>query len=158
MPNSSANILDSFRLDNKVALVTGSASGLGAAIAIALAQAGATVACHGNRRAATETAAKIGGDAAAFRADLSSTTGAEDLFSQVKDKFGRVDILINNAGTILRAAAEEVKLEDWQHVLQVNLTSVFQLSQLAGREMLARKAGGKIINIASLLSFQVGIR
>ncbi len=98
MQNTPANVLDSFRLDNKVALVTGSASGLGAAIAIALAQAGAAVACHGNRRAATETAATIGGDAAAFRADLSSTTGAEDLFAQVKAKFGRVDILINNAG------------------------------------------------------------
>ena len=85
MQNKPANILDSFRIDNKVALVTGSASGLGAAIAIALAQAGATVACHGNRRAATETAATIGGDAAAFRADLSSTTGAEDLFTQVKE-------------------------------------------------------------------------
>src|SRR3954453_20201789 len=116
MPNTSANILDSFRVDNKVALVTGSASGLGAAIAIALAQAGATVACHGNRRAASETAATIGGDAAAFRADLSAKTGAEDLFSQVKDRFGRVDILINNAGTILRANAEEVTLEDWQLV------------------------------------------
>src|SRR6201986_3301803 len=112
------NILDLFRLDNKVALVTGSASGLGAAIAVGLAQAGATVACHGNRRAATETAAAIGGDAAAFRADLSSTTGAEDLFSQVKDRFGPVDILINNAGTILRAAAEEVTLEDWELVFK----------------------------------------
>src|SRR5580693_3001224 len=106
MTNATANILESFRLDNKVALVTGSASGLGAAIAIALAQAGATVACDGNRRAATETAAT----------------------------FGRVDILINNAGTILRAPAEEVTLEDWQLVLQVNLTSVFQLSQLAARD------------------------
>src|SRR5229473_5224116 len=158
MPNTSANILDSFRLDNKVALVTGSASGLGAAIAIALAQAGVTVACHGNRRAATETATTIGGNAAAFRADLSSTTGAEDLFTQVKEKFGRVDILINNAGTILRAAAEEVTLADWQQVLQVNLTSVFQLSQLAARDMMARNAPGKIVNIASLLSFQGGIR
>src|SRR6266576_2742901 len=162
MPNTSANILDSFRLDNKVALVTGSASGLGAAIAIALAQAGATVACHGNRRAATETAATIGGDAAAFRADLSTTNGAEDLFTQVKEKFGRVDILINNAGTILRAAAEEVTLEDWQLVLQVNLTSVFQLSQFAARDMIPRGGigsnCGKIVNIASLLSFQGGIR
>src|ERR1700720_1022351 len=162
MSNPSTNILDSFRLDNKVALVTGSASGLGAAIAIALAQAGATVACHGNRRAATETAATIGGDAAAFRADLSSATGAEDLFTQVKEKFGRVDILINNAGTILRAAAEEVTLEDWQLVLQVNLTSVFQLSQLAARDMIPRGGigvnCGKIVNIASLLSFQGGIR
>src|SRR6202047_4900461 len=162
MPNTPANILDSFRLDNKVALVTGSASGLGAAIAIALAQAGATVACHGNRRAASETVAAIGANAAAFRADLSSTAGAEDLFTQVKEKFGRVDILINNAGTILRAAAEEVTLEDWQLVLQVNLTSVFQLSQLAARDMIPRGGigvnCGKIVNIASLLSFQGGIR
>ena len=135
-------ILDSFRLDSKVALVTGSASGLGAAIAIALAQAGAAVACHGNRRAATETAEAIGDSAAAFRADLSSITGAEDLFSQVKAKFGRVDILVNNAGTILRAAAEEVKLADWQQVLQVNLTSVFQLSQLAARDMIPRGGRG----------------
>jgi 2-deoxy-D-gluconate 3-dehydrogenase len=162
MPNATANILDSFRLDNKIALVTGSASGLGAAIAIALAQAGATIACHGNRRAATETAAAIGGDAAAFRADLSSTTGSTDLFNQVREKFDRIDILINNAGTIIRHAAEEYPLEDWQEVLQVNLTSVFQLSQLAARDMIARSAPGqnvgKIVNIASLLSFQGGIR
>jgi 2-dehydro-3-deoxy-D-gluconate 5-dehydrogenase len=157
MPNAIGNILDIFRLDNKVALVTGSAGGLGAAIAIALSQAGAKVACHGNRRAATETATTIGGDAAAFRADLSSTTGAEDLFAQVKEKFGRVDILVNNAGTILRAPAEDVTLEDWQQVLQVNLTSVFQLSQLAARDMIGR-GQGKIVNIASLLSFQGGIR
>ncbi|WP_313900667.1 glucose 1-dehydrogenase [Edaphobacter flagellatus] len=152
------NILDLFRLDNKVALVTGAASGLGAAIATGLAQAGATVAVHGNRRATTETAATIGSNAAAFRADLSTTEGANDLFTQVKEKFGRVDILINNAGTILRHAAEEFPLEDWQTVLQVNLTSVFQLSQLAGRDMIGRNAPGKIVNIASLLSFQGGIR
>jgi 2-deoxy-D-gluconate 3-dehydrogenase len=157
MSKTAKNILNSFRLDGKVALVTGSASGLGAAIAVGLAQAGAAVACHGNRRAATETAAEIGGSAAAFRADLSSTTGAEDLFSQVKEKFGRVDILVNNAGTILRAAAEEVTLEDWQQVIQVNLTSVFQLSQFAARDMIPR-GSGKIVNIASLLSFQGGIR
>lgn len=162
-------VLDQFRLDRKIALVTGSASGLGAAIAIALAQAGATVACHGNRRAATSTAAAIGERAAAFQADLSSTSGAAHLFSQVKQTYGRVDILINNAGTILRDAAENTSLEDWQLVLQVNLTSVFQLSQLAARDMLARAASapkattppqsiGKIVNIASLLSFQGGIR
>ncbi len=93
-----------------------------------------------------------------FRRTSGDTGAAEKLFGEVKERFGRVDILVNNAGTIHRDAAEEFKLEDWQRVLQVNLTSVFQLSQLAGRDMLGRKAGGKIINIASLLSFQGGIR
>jgi 2-deoxy-D-gluconate 3-dehydrogenase len=152
------NSLDLFRLDNKVALITGAATGLGAAIATALAGAGASVAVHGNRRAADETAAAIGGDAAAFQADLSHTAGAESLFGRVKEHFGRVDILINNAGMIHRDAAVDWKLDDWQQVLQVNLTSVFQLSQLAGRDMIERGGGGKIVNIASLLSFQGGIR
>jgi 2-dehydro-3-deoxy-D-gluconate 5-dehydrogenase len=158
MPTHSSNVLDTFRLDGKTALVTGSASGLGAAIAIALAQAGATVACHGNRRAATETAEAIGANATAFRADLGSTTGAEDLFQQVHDTYGKVDILVNNAGTIHRDAAVDTSLESWQQVLQVNLTSVFQLSQLTARDIIRRNATGKIINIASLLSFQGGIR
>jgi 2-dehydro-3-deoxy-D-gluconate 5-dehydrogenase len=160
-----ANALDLFRLDNKVALITGAASGLGAAIATALSQAGASVAVHGNRRPADDTAAAInaaGGRAEAFQADLSDTAGAEALFGQVKQKLGRVDILVNNAGTIHRDAAEDTLLEDWQQVLQVNLTSVFQLSQLAARDMISRSAPGKnvgkIVNIASLLSFQGGIR
>jgi len=159
------NIFDLFRLDNKVALITGAASGLGAAMATALSQAGASVAVHGNRRPADDTAAAInaaGGCAEAFQADLSSTAGAEALFHQVKQKLGRVDILVNNAGTIHRNAAEDTLLEDWQQVLQVNLTSVFQLSQLAARDMISRSAPGqnvgKIVNIASLLSFQGGIR
>ncbi len=159
--SNTSNALDLFRLDNKVALITGAASGLGAAIATALSQAGAAVAVHGNRRPADDTAAAInaaGGRAEAFQADLSSTTGAETLFHQVKQKLGRVDILINNAGTIRRAAAEDTLLEDWQQVVQVNLTSVFQLSQLAARDMISRNAPGKIVNIASLLSFQGGIR
>jgi 2-deoxy-D-gluconate 3-dehydrogenase len=155
MPTS---ILDLFRLDGRVALVTGAASGLGASIAKALAEAGAQVAVHGNRRAATDTAAEIGPTAAAFQADLGDTGGAERLFDEVRQRFERVDILVNNAGTIHRDAAEQFRLEDWQRVLQVNLTSVFQLSQLVGRDLLSRKAGGKIINIASLLSFQGGIR
>lgn len=152
------SILDLFRLDGRVALVTGAASGLGAAIATALAEAGAQVAVHGNRRPASDTAAAIGSSAAAFQADLGDVGGAEKLFGEIKQRFGRIDILINNAGTIHRDAAEEFKLEDWQRVLQVNLTSVFQLSQLVGRDLLLRKAGGKIVNIASLLSFQGGIR
>jgi 2-deoxy-D-gluconate 3-dehydrogenase len=158
MANSLPSFPDLFRLDGKVALVTGSASGLGAAIAQSLAQAGAIVACHGNRRPALETAERIGPEASAFRADLSSTTGAEDLFQQVHDALGRVDILVNNAGTIHRDAAETTTLESWQQVLQVNLTSVFQLSQLVAKDIFSRQATGKIINIASLLSFQGGIR
>lgn len=164
--SSAPGILDRFRLDNKIALVTGSSSGLGAAIAIALAEAGATVVCHGNSRPAEATAAAInasGGKAVAFSADLSSTTGPAHLFDQLLAAVGRCDILINNAGTIRRNAAEDTSLEDWQHVLQVNLTSAFQLSQLAARDMISRStpnsaSTGKIVNIASLLSFQGGIR
>ena len=158
MPES---ILDFFRLDGKVALVTGSASGLGAAIALALAQAGASVATHGNRRAATETASAIqalGRTSAAFSADLSSTDGPAALFSEAVSRFGRIDILVNNAGTIYRDAAIDTTLESWQQVLQVNLTGVFQLSQLLARDVISRNAPGKIVNIASLLSFQGGIR
>jgi 2-deoxy-D-gluconate 3-dehydrogenase len=155
------NIPSLFSLEGKVALVTGSASGLGAAIAIALAQAGASVATHGNRRAAFDTTAaieKLGRPSAAFSADLSSTDGPESLFSQAVAHFSHVDILVNNAGTIHRDAAVDTTLESFQQVLQVNLTSVFQLSQLLARDVFARNATGKIINIASLLSFQGGIR
>jgi 2-deoxy-D-gluconate 3-dehydrogenase len=153
-------ILDRFRLEGKTALVTGAASGLGAAIAIAFAEAGATVACHGNRRPADATAEhiqKIGKQAKSFSADLNTSNGADELFEAVSSALGAPDILVNNAGMIHRSAAEEFTAEAWNSVLQVNLTSVFRLSQLAGNAML--KAGqGKIINIASLLSFQGGIR
>ena len=160
MTNTSA-ILDSFRLDHKIALVTGSSSGIGLSIAIALAQAGATVACHGNSRPADATARTIqdaGGSASAFSADLSDPAGAGILFDKVLAQHGHVDILINNAGIILRHDAVDYPFEDWQKVMQVNLNSVFQLSQLVGRNLIARSSPGKIVNIASLLSFQGGIR
>ncbi len=126
---STPNILDSFRLDGKVALVTGAASGLGAAIAIALAQAGATVAVHGNRRAATETAATIGPQSRRLPGRPRRPQPAPRPSSPpLTDRFGHIDILINNAGTIHRDAAVDTTLASWQQVLQVNLTSVFQLS------------------------------
>jgi 2-deoxy-D-gluconate 3-dehydrogenase len=153
-------ILDRFKLDGKKALVTGAASGLGAAIAIAIAEAGASVACHGNRRPADATADQIrsiGRHSQSFSADLSHTDGPDKLFNDVVSSMGAPDILINNAGMIHRNTAEAFELEAWSTVLQVNLTSVFRLSQLAGTEML-KQGRGKIINIASLLSFQGGIR
>lgn len=158
--SNSMGILDRFSLDGKKALVTGAASGLGAAIAIALAEAGAAVACHGNRRPADATASHIqasGRQAQSFSADLSHPDGPEKLFSSVVASMGAPDILVNNAGMIHRNAAEAFETDAWNTVLQVNLSSVFRLSQLAGIEML-RQRRGKIINIASLLSFQGGIR
>jgi 2-deoxy-D-gluconate 3-dehydrogenase len=154
------SILEKFRLDGQTALVTGAAGGLGAAIAVAFAEAGASVACHGNRRPAEETSARIraaGRDSKAFAADLGSADGASRLFTDVAAAMGAPHILVNNAGTIYREPAEDYNLDEWMKVIEVNLNSVFRLSQLAGREMLKR-GEGKIINIASLLSFQGGIR
>ncbi len=153
-------ILDKFRLDGKLALVTGSAGGLGASIAIALAEAGASVACHGNRRPAQETSEKIrslGRASRSFAADLSQPEGADSLYEAVLGAMGAPEVVVNNAGTIYREPAEDHDWQAWMNVIQVNLNSVFRLSQLAGRSMLDRRQG-KIINIASLLSFQGGIR
>lgn len=164
MPQGTAipkmGILDQFKLDGKTALVTGSASGLGAAIAVALAEAGASVACHGNRRPAEQTSERIrslGRASQSFAADLGATDGAEKLYESVTAEMGAPGIPVNNAGTIYREAAEDYDTQAWMQVLQVNLNSVFRLCQLAGSSMLERREG-KIINIASLLSFQGGIR
>lgn len=155
-----ANILDQFKLDDCIALVTGASTGLGAAIAVALAEAGAQVACHGNTRSSATTCELIesaGGVAHAITGDLAKTETAKELITQTLDRFGRIDILINNAGTIRRAPAVDYSDDDWTTVIEVNLSSVFRLSQLAGKHMIERGRGGKIVNIASLLSFQGGI-
>jgi 2-dehydro-3-deoxy-D-gluconate 5-dehydrogenase len=153
-------VLDKFRIDGKIALVTGSATGLGAAIAIALAEAGAAVAVHGNRRLADETSAAIqaiGRESRSFAADLGHPDGPDSLYREVAQSFGHPEILVNNAGMIYREAAEDHDYAAWMNVVQVNLNSVFRLSQLAARPML-EQGRGKIVNIASLLSFQGGIR
>lgn len=116
------------------------------------------MAVHGNRRPADAVATSLGETARAFTADLSKPEEAKALFEQVKAHFGRVDVLVNNAGTIHREEAVNISLDDWQSVLQINLTSSFQLSQLAARDMLERRSAGKIINVASMLSFQGGVR
>lgn len=152
-------ILEAFRLDGKTALVTGASAGLGAAIAIALAEAGADVACHGNSRPPDATRAaceKLGRRALSVKGDLSQRDTPRALVEETLESFGQLDILINNAGTIRRASAVEYREEDWASVLEVNLSAVFRLSQLAGRHMTER-GRGKIVNIASLLSFQGGI-
>lgn len=152
-------VLDQFKLFGKAALVTGSSAGLGAAIAMALAEAGADVICHGNSRSAEETCTKIqrtGRRAVAIQADLAQPSGAEELFEKA-EAFAAIDILVNNAGTIRRAPAQQYTMRDWDLVLQVNLRSVFQLSQLVGRRWIENKMPGKIVNIASLLAFQGGI-
>jgi 2-deoxy-D-gluconate 3-dehydrogenase len=152
-------ILDEFKLDGKAALVTGASAGLGAAIAVALAEAGADVACHGNSRPPEPTCAKIralGRRAVAVTGDLSRAETPVRLVRETVDGLGRVDILVNNAGTIRRAPSAETTDEDWMAVLDVNLTAAFRLCREAGRLMLAQ-GGGKIINIASLLSFQGGV-
>jgi 2-deoxy-D-gluconate 3-dehydrogenase len=153
-------ILDKFKLDGRVALVTGASAGLGAAIAVALAEAGANVVVHGNSRAPEKTCELLKGSgrrSLAVRGDLSDKTVPQLLIAQTLAEFARLDILINNAGTIRRAPAVDYSEEDWATVIEVNLSSVFRLSQFAGKHMIEAGRGGKIVNIASLLSFQGGI-
>jgi 2-deoxy-D-gluconate 3-dehydrogenase len=153
-------VLDAFRLDGKNALVTGSSRGLGAAIAVALAQAGANVGCHGRSgdgRGTTEKVRQLGRKSFYLAGDMSDTEVYPALIGRTLQEFGCIDILINNAGTIRRAPAADCKPSDWDELIAVNLTSVFRLSQLAGQDMLKRGTKGKIVNIASVLSFQGGI-
>jgi len=152
-------ILDSFRLDGKNALVTGSQSGLGSGIARALAEAGANVGIHGLNTKDCGICSEIArlGRKTFFQAgDVADAKMCEGLIQRTIDEFGSVDILINNAGVIRRAPAAEFPPGYWDEVIAVNLTSVFRLAQLAGGHMLKRGCG-KVVNIASLLSFQGGV-
>lgn len=148
-----------FDLSGRVAIVTGANTGIGRALAVALAQAGADVALVG-RTPAQETAEDVraaGRRAAIIGADLSTIEPVQEVVDRTVAELGGLDILVNNAGIIRRADALDFTEEDWDAVIDTNLKSVFFLSQAAGRHMVAQ-GGGKIINIASLLSFQGGIR
>ena len=151
--------MNSFDLSGRVAVVTGANTGIGQAIAIALAQAGADVALVG-RTLAEDTAAAIrdlGRRALIVSADLSSIAPVQRIVDETVAGLGGLDILVNNAGIIRRADAVDFTEADWDAVVDTNLKSVFFLCQAAGRHMIA-KGKGRIINIASMLTFQGGIR
>jgi 2-deoxy-D-gluconate 3-dehydrogenase len=149
-----------FDLDGKTAIVTGCNTGLGLGIAAALAEAGADI-VGANRsdsaatRAAVERAGRRYLD---LKVDLSTTADIPAIVAGSLSEFGRIDILVNNAGIIRRADALEFTERDWDDVVSVNLRTLFFLSQAVARQFVAQDAGGKIINIASMLSFQGGIR
>jgi 2-dehydro-3-deoxy-D-gluconate 5-dehydrogenase len=151
--------MNPFSLAGKAAIVTGANTGLGQAMALALASAGADIAAVG-RSPAHETGAQIQALGRRFvnlEADLRSTEPVPIIVESALAAFGRIDILVNNAGMIRRADAVDFTEEDWDDVLNVNLKSAFFLAQGVGRHLIA-SGGGKIINIASMLSFQGGIR
>ncbi|MGE5361695.1 MAG: 2-dehydro-3-deoxy-D-gluconate 5-dehydrogenase KduD [Bacteroidales bacterium] len=155
---TTSTFLASFSLEGRQALVTGGSRGLGAAMALALAHAGADVALHAYEPP-DETAdciRAIGRTAHVFTGDLSEVDAPARLVHQAAALMGRIDILVNNAGIIRRAPAAEHSDEDWDAVVGMNLSSVFRMCRAAGRFMLVQ-GRGKIINIASLLSFQGGI-
>lgn len=153
-------ILDTFTLSGKVALVTGCDTGLGQGMALALAQAGCDI-VGVNRKVPEETAALVtacGRRFMAIRADLGQQESIQSVVDSAVGEMGRLDILVNNAGTIRRQDALAFSEKDWDDVINLNLKTVFFLSQAVAKQFIAQGQGGKIINIASMLSFQGGIR
>lgn len=149
-----------FSLEGKTALVTGASRGLGRAIAVALAEAGAAVVCAGSRPGSADETADLlknkGYKSWSVSGDLSTSDGVTKLANDTLEAAGRIDILVNNAGIIERYPAVEYPDSAWDKVLQTNLNAVFSLCRIFGSKMVDRKEG-KIINIASLLSFSGGI-
>jgi len=147
-----------FNITGKTAIVTGGSTGLGAGMALALAEAGADLVLV-DRTGCEETADKVrafGRKAINIVADLSTIDPIERIMRQTIQEYGKVDILVNNAGIIRRTPAADFSEKDWDEVMAINSKTVFFLCQAAGRDMLKRKYG-KIVNISSLLAFQGGI-
>lgn len=149
-----------FSLNGKTALVTGASRGLGQALAIGFAQAGATVICSSSKAGGTSETRKIieemGQTSFELAVDLSNSEAVAELAEQALSLSGSVDVLLNAGGTIARAPAVEFAIEDWRNVLSVNLDASFILCQKIGKAMIAQ-GHGKIINIASMLSYSGGI-
>ncbi|MEO3988914.1 2-dehydro-3-deoxy-D-gluconate 5-dehydrogenase KduD [Pseudocitrobacter cyperus] len=153
-------ILNAFNLHGKVALVTGCDTGLGQGMALGLAEAGCDI-ISVSRKIPQETSIKVqalGRQFTAIQADLSRQDAIDDIVTRSVEAMGHIDILVNNAGTIRREDALSFSEKDWDDVINLNLKSVFFLSQAVAKQFLHQGSGGKIINIASMLSFQGGIR
>jgi 2-deoxy-D-gluconate 3-dehydrogenase len=153
-------VLNNFNLAGKTAIVTGCNTGLGQGMALALAEAGADI-VGVNVSDPDETKAgveKLGRRFLDLRANLSDVSAIPDLVAQAKAFTGAVHILVNNAGIIRREDAIKFSEADWDDVMDLNLKSVFFLSQAVAKQYMAQGSGGKIINIASMLSFQGGVR
>ena len=152
-------ILDDFKLDNKTAIVTGSGRGLGQGLALGLAEAGADIALV-DIIDMSETAEKIssyGRKSIQIHADLSNKDCVPEIIEKTQEAFGSIDILFNNAGIIRRAPITEFTEKDWDDVMNINIRTLFFLSQAAAKIMIEQGSGGKIVNTASMLSFQGGI-
>ncbi len=154
------SILDKFKLDGKTAIVTGASKGLGQGMAMGLAEAGADIAvvARGDLAATARAIEKLGRRCLQIRADLGDRKSVAAIVDKTLKAYGQIDILVNNAGTIRRAEFLDFTEDDWDAVIKVNLDSVFFLSQAVAKVMAKRGQGGKIINTASMLSFQGGIR
>ena len=156
-----SGILDAFKLDGKVAIVTGSERGLGRGMAVALAQAGADIVGVTYVADAPETAAAVeaaGRKYVHVQADLSSIQPIQGVIDAALKAFGHIDILVNNAGIIKRNDSVDFTEKEWDDVMNVNLKSAFFMCQAVARQFIAQGKGGKIVNVASMLSFQGGIR
>jgi 2-deoxy-D-gluconate 3-dehydrogenase len=153
-------ILNAFQLTGKVAIVTGSRTGLGQGMALGLAEAGADiVGIDINHLEETQQGVEERGRRfLGIEADLSKISVIGEIVEKAVGRFGRVDILVNNAGIIRRADSLEFSEKDWDDVMNINLKTVFFFAQAVARQFVKQKTGGKIINVASLLSFQGGIR
>ena len=151
--------MDRFRVDGKVALVTGAGSGLGRQFAVTLAEAGATVALAARRRdKLAETAAlieEIGGQSISVDLDVTDARSVTSCVRNVTSELGAPDILVNNAGIARQAFITDIAEDDWDAVLDTNLKGVFLVAQAVAREMIRSEKGGSIINIASILGIGV---
>ncbi|MFC1481826.1 2-dehydro-3-deoxy-D-gluconate 5-dehydrogenase KduD [Candidatus Neomarinimicrobiota bacterium] len=151
--------MDKFKLDGKVAIVTGASKGLGKSIAVGLAEAGADVClvARGDQSSTAQQIEALGRKVLPITADLGQRDQVLNITKSVVDHFGRVDTLVNNAGMTRRAPIVDFTTKDWDEVIEVNQTAPFLLSQAVAKQYIAQGNGGKIINIASMQSYQGGI-